>query len=55
MSEHDHVAFVDEKSIHDQFLGALAVIALIAIVVTGMYWQSLTLPAVQSEIEHSEK
>ena len=55
MSENNHIAFVDEKSIHDQLLSALAVIVMIAIVVTGVYWQSLPLPTVQDEAEHSEQ
>jgi len=55
MSEIHPVAFVDENSPHDQLLSLLAVIALISILVAGIYWQCLPLPIVQPENEQSEK
>ncbi len=45
------IAFVDANSIHDKFLSMLAILALAALVILGVYWQSLPLPAVQTEEE----
>jgi ABC-type microcin C transport system permease subunit YejB len=55
MSEEQHIAFVDEKSAHDQILSALAIVVLLTLFAAGIYWQTLPLPSVVSDSENSEK
>lgn len=43
-------AFVDEKSLHDRLLSLLSVIALMSMLALGIYWQSLPLANVATEV-----
>lgn len=46
---------IDEKSIQDKALSALAVAVLIGLLALGYYWQFLPLPVAQTEEESQEK
>ena len=46
---------IDEKSIQDKVLSALAVMVLIGLLVLGCYWQFMPLPTVQVEEESQKK
>ncbi len=55
-SGHENVGhIIDEKSIQDKLLSALAVLCLVGLLVLGYYWQSLPLPTVQAEEEAVKK
>jgi len=47
--------FIDEKSIQDKLLAALAVMVLIGLLMLGCYWQFMPLSTVQTEEESSKK
>jgi hypothetical protein len=50
-----NIDIIDEKSIQDKVLSALAVMVLVGLLVLGCYWQFLPLPAVQVEEESQKK
>jgi hypothetical protein len=50
-----NIDIIDEKSIQDKVLSALAVMVLVGLLVLGCYWQFLPLPTVQVEEESQKK
>jgi len=55
-SAHENAGhIIDEKSIHDKLLSLLSVLSLVGLLALGFYWQSLPLPAVQTEEESSKE
>ncbi len=46
---------IDEKSIQDKLLSALAMLSLVSLIALGYYWQNLPLPIVQMEEESNKK